>query len=115
MIDRPGSDIKADVRVWCRSGTGTRAAEGFALTDVQFLSTLEELGGGEGGKQTATTAPLPLICAWVIRNTWLPIMAPVLSCEVEQGCEGCVYTSHGDGLYAANTSLHMPLHCTHIW
>lgn len=50
MIDRPGSDIKADVRVWCRCGTGTRAAEGFALTDVQFLSTLEELGGGGGGQ-----------------------------------------------------------------
>lgn len=61
--------------------------ERFALMDVQFLATSEQ----SRGKQTATAARLPVICAWVIRNTWLTIMAPVLSCEVEQGREGCVH------------------------
>lgn len=77
-IVRPGGDIVADVKVWRRGGKGARVADGFALMDVQLVATSEE----PGGKQTATTAPLPLICAWVIRNTWLPIMAPVLFCEV---------------------------------
>lgn len=89
VIGVPGSDIRADVKVWHRGGKEARAAERFALMDVQLLATSEE----PGGKQTATAAPLPLICAWVIRNTWLPIMASVLSCEVEQGCEGRVHTS----------------------
>lgn len=76
-------------RDWRGGGNRAKAAEGFALMDVQLLATSEE----PGGKQTATAAPLPLISACVIRNTWLPIMAPVLSCEVEQGCEGRVHTS----------------------
>lgn len=112
VINRPGSDIKADVKVWRRGGKGARAAEGFALMDGQLLATSVE----PGGKQTATAAPLPLICAWVIRNTWLPIMAPVLSWEVEQGCEGRVHTNtqpRGDK-YTANTSFYMPVHCNHI-
>jgi len=53
--------------------------------------------GAGGQADTATAAPLPLICVWVIRNTWLPIMAPVLSCEVERGCEGRVHTSTQPG------------------
>ncbi len=89
VIDGPGSDIRVDVKVWRRGGKEARVAEGFALMDVQLLATSEK----PGGKQTETAAPLPLICAWVIRNTWLPIMAPVLSCEVEQGREGRIHTS----------------------
>lgn len=45
-------------------------------------------------EQTASAAPLPLICARVIRNTWLPIMTPLLSCRAEQGCEGHIYVYH---------------------
>lgn len=70
--------------------------KGFAPINVQLLATSEELVG----KQTASTAPLPLICASVIRNTWLPIMTPLLSHEVEEGCKGhicvspmCIHTS----------------------
>lgn len=40
-------------------------------------------------EQTASAAPLPLI-----RNTWLPIMTPLLSCRAEQGCEGHIYVYH---------------------
>lgn len=102
--------------------------DGFGLMDVQLLATSEERGGGRGWRERTggeeggqadkqPLLPSPLICAWVIRNTWLPIMAPVLSCEVEQGCEGHVHTSthsHSDGKHTANTSLHMPLHSARI-
>lgn len=94
-------------------GEGEREAVGFALMDVQLLTTSEE----PGGKQTATAAPLPLICAGVIRNTWLPIMAPVLSWEVERGCEGRVHTSThgpGDDKYTANASPRTPAHRDHV-
>lgn len=77
--------------VWRGGGKDTEVAEGFSLMDVQFLATSEEAEG----KQTATTAslPPPPICAGVIKNIWLPIMAPVSSREVEQSCEGCVHNS----------------------
>ena len=49
-------DITADVKVWRGGGKGARAAQGFALMDVQLLATSEE----PGGEQTATAAPPPL-------------------------------------------------------
>lgn len=54
-------------------------AEGFALTDIQVLVKSEE----SGAKQTARTGPLPLICAELIRNTWLLIMTLVLHRKLE--------------------------------
>lgn len=90
MVDWTTSDIMADVGeglAW--RWEGYKSGKGFSLMDAQLLATSEE----PEGKQTATTAPLPLICAWVIKNIWLPIMAPVSSREVEQSCEGRVHNS----------------------
>lgn len=49
--------------------------------------------GGQADSNHCFPAPPPPICAGVIKNIWLPIMAPVSSREVEQSCEGCVHNS----------------------
>lgn len=86
----PGSDIKVG-----HEGVGVEVGRGRGWRwDLHWwMSSFWPHQRSRGGEQTATAAPLPLICAWVIRTTWLPLMAPVLSWEVKQGCDGRVHTN----------------------